>query len=203
MEKVKDLILYQVATDRHYRVGDKYEFNKSTINGQYERIFNSVYKIDQQRLCDFIYKKLEKKWFWKIKKDSLYDIAHMLEGYDVIVKELATEQVRQEMFADHPSRMHCMYLSLDKETALKNIKEFAKLPGREHMSFQVVAVKLNGVIFKAGQVYMSREGESYNYYYDKAKEYWSQKNLQDDEVKEVLFEGTAEIVEILEEINRS
>lgn len=31
MEKVKDLILYQVATDRNYKVGDKIYFGK-TLN---------------------------------------------------------------------------------------------------------------------------------------------------------------------------
>ena len=46
-----------------------------------------------------------------------------------------------------------------------------------------------------------REGESYSYYLNKAEEYWKQKNLKADEVKEILFEGKAEIVEILDEIN--
>ena len=63
-----------------------------------------------------------------------------------------------------------------------------------------VAVKLNGIIFKAGKVYMMREGESFSYYKQKAYEYWSQKNLKDSEINEILFEGTAEIVEILDEL---
>ena len=46
---------------------------------------------------------------------------------------------------------------------------------------------------------MSRESESYAHYKEKAIEYWKQKNLKDEEVKEVLFEGKAEIVEILDE----
>ena len=69
--------------------------------------------------------------------------------------------------------------------------------------FQAVAVKLNGTIFKAGKVYVSREGKSYNYYKEKAIEYWKQKGLKDEEVKEILFEGTAEIVEILAEYKQN
>ena len=42
-----------------------------------------------------------------------------------------------------------------------------------------------------------------NYYYEKAKEYWAQNHLEDVEVKEILFEGTAEIVEILDEIKNT
>ena len=49
---------------------------------------------------------------------------------------------------------------------------------------------------------MSREGQSYNYYKRKAISYWKQRGLKDDEVKEVLFEGTAEVVEILKEYTR-
>ena len=203
MEKVKDLILYQVATDRNYKVGDVLVFDSSTANGQYERVFNSTYKIKDERLCDYIYNRVNNKVFNKMKKDDLYDIAHKLEGYDVIVKELAIEEVRRKLFPEFPSRFHCMYLSQNKTTALKNIKSFASLPGRDNMTFQVVAVKLNGKIFKAGRVYMSREGQSYNYYYEKAKEYWSQSHLEDVEVKEILFEGTAEIVEILDEIKNT
>lgn len=36
--QVKDLILYQVATDRNYKVGDKYTFGENP-NGQWQRVF--------------------------------------------------------------------------------------------------------------------------------------------------------------------
>ena len=32
--KVKDLILYQISTDRHYKVGDKLEFGKLFQGGK-------------------------------------------------------------------------------------------------------------------------------------------------------------------------
>ena len=93
-----------------------------------------------------------------------------------------------------------MYLSLTREIVVKNLKSCAHSREKKGKHFQAVAVKLNGTIFKAGKVYMSREGQSYDYYKQKAYGYWSQQDLSDDEVKEVLFEGQAEIVEILEEI---
>lgn len=194
MEKVKDLVLYQVATDMDYKIGDILTFDKSTPNGQYDRVFNSTYTYGEDRLSDYVYEVAGKK-FRKFKSnEDIYNIAHKLEAYDVIVKELAIEEVRQELYPDYPSRLHCMYLSMDKEVALKNIDQFVHSKGKGKV-YQVVAVKLNGIIFKAGDVYMSREGQSYNYYKEKAYKYWAQKDPKF--VKEVLFEGTAEIVDIL------
>lgn len=200
MEKVKDLILYQVATDRNYKVGDKIVFNKDTQNGQYNRVYNSSFKLGSKRLSDEMYDVAKRKIKKFKAKEDIFTIAHKLEAYDVLVKELAIEEVRQAHFKDFPSRLHCMYLSINKELALKNIHSMATSREKKGKQFQAVAVKLNGKIFKAGRTYMSREGESYNYYREKAFDYWNQQNLTDSEVKEVLFEGTAEIVEILEEI---
>lgn len=200
MEKVKDLILYQVATDRNYKVGDIIKFNKKTNNGMFERVYNTTFLLNNIRLADELYACAERK-FKKFKnKEDIYQIAHKLQIYDVLVKELAIEEVRQIHCPDFPSRLHCMYLSLNKDIVLKNIVSMANNPERNGKHFQAIAVKLNGKIFKAGKVYMSREGQSYNYYKNKALKYWQQDNLDNSEVKEILFEGTAEVVEILDEI---
>ena len=199
MEKVKDLILYQVATDRNYKVGDKLVFDKFTPNGQFSRVFKTSFKLDGKRPCDILYN-IAGHRFKRLKKNQLYELAHILEYYDVFVKELALEEVRSESFADYPSRLHCMYLSISKDIALQNIEAMAKNREKKGSQFQAVAVKLNGKIFKAGRFYMSRESESYEQYKEKAYSYWVQKDLKDEEVKEVLFEGEAEIVEIIKEI---
>lgn len=199
MEQVKDLILYQVATDRNYKVGDKLVFDKFTPNGQFSRVFKTPFKLDGKRPCDILYN-IAGHRFKRLKKNQLYELAHILEYYDVFVKELALEEVRSESFADYPSRLHCMYLSISKDIALQNIEAMAKNREKKGSQFQAVAVKLNGKIFKAGKFYMSRESESYEQYKEKSYSYWVQKDLKDEEVKEVLFEGEAEIVEIIKEI---
>ncbi|MFQ6724247.1 MAG: DUF2441 domain-containing protein [Clostridia bacterium] len=199
--KVKDLILYQVATDRNYKVGDILTFNKDIPNGQSNRVFNTDFRLNGGRPSDEMYYVAKRK-FKKFKsKEDIYSISHILEYYDVTVKEMAIEEVRKEYFPNLPSRLHCMYLSLTKDIALRNLKSMAESREKNGKNFQAVAVKLNGTIFKAGKVYMSREGQSYNYYKEKAVSYWKKKVLKDEEVKEVLFEGTAEIVEILKEYN--
>lgn len=200
MQKVKDVVFYQVATDRDYKVGDKLLFDQSIPNGQYNRVFNSTFLKDGKRLSDTVYDSAKRK-FKKFKKtEDIYEIAHALEFYDVITKELAIEEVRQKYFEKYPSRLHCMYLSVSKQIVLDNIKNFANSREKKGKHFQAVAVKLNGTIFKAGKVYMSRQGQSYEYYKQKAYDYWSQQDVQDEEIKEILFEGQAEIVEILDEI---
>lgn len=200
--KVKDLVLYQVATDRDYKVGDVLTFNKDISNGQGNRVFNTDFRLNNGRPSDEMYAVAKRK-FKKFKsKEDIYSIAHILEYYDVAIKEMAIEEVRKELFPNLPSRLHCMYLSLSKEIALANLKSMAESREKNGKHFQAVAVKLNGVIFKVGKVYMSREGQSYNYYKQKAVSYWKQRGLKDEEVKEVLFEGTAEVVEILKEYTR-
>lgn len=197
--KVKDLVLYQVATDRNYKVGDVLTFNKDISNGQGNRVFNIDFRLNNGRPSDEMYAVAKRK-FKKFKtKEDIYSIAHILEYYDVAIKEMAIEEVRKELFPNLPSRLHCMYLSLSKDIALANLKSVAESREKNGKHFQAVAVKLNGVIFKAGKVYMSREGQSYNYYKQKAVSYWKQRGLKDEEVKEVLFEGTAEVIEILDE----
>ena len=95
-----------------------------------------------------------------------------------------------------------MYLSISKDIALQNVKSMANSREKNGKHFQAVAVKLNGTIFKAGKVYVSREAKSYEYYKEKANAYWKQKGLKDEEVKEILFEGKAEIIQILDEYTK-
>ncbi len=200
MEEVKDLILYQVATDRFFKVGDKIKFDKTINNGQYQRVYNSPFQKENIRMSDFVYSHAKRKFF-RLKRDDLYDIAHCLDFYDLTIRELAMEDVRKELYPNYPSRLHCMYLSISKDVVLENMKSMINSNEKKGTFFQAIAVKLNGKIFKAGNAYMPRTGQSYNYYREKAIEYWSQSNIQDDKVKEILFEGEAEITEIFDEFS--
>lgn len=200
--KIENEIYYQVATDRDYKIGDKLIFNKDINNGQYNRVFNTDFTINNHRLSDEIYLIAKRKFFKFRKKEDIFNIAHKLEAYDVVLKELALEEVRAEHFKDLPSRFHCMYLSISKDIALKNMEIMANNREKPGKVFQTVAVKLNGEIFKAGKVYVNREGKSYAYYKRKAIDYWNQKEVKDEEVKEILFEGEGEIIDILGEIRK-
>ena len=190
MEKVKDLILYQIVKNRHFKVGDKIIFNENTITGQYEKVFQKKYQIENIRLANLFYDFKQNK---KIVKKNIRPIAYLCDDYDLLVRELAVEKIRKEYYKERPSRLHCMYLSLSKETALINFEKSRE----KHL--QAVAVKLKGKIFKCGNFMLDRNGGSFEDYEKMAHAYWSQADVADADVKEILFEGEAEIVEILKE----
>ena len=193
--EVKDLILYQVATDRYYKVGDVLTFGE-TYNGQGNRINNSKFNNGEKSYYNLGYKYLNSKNIFK-NKNLLFEISNSLSESDFVIRELAAEEVRKELFSNYPSRLKCMFLSDKKEVVLDNLKVMYKKGFGTH--FQAIAVKLNGKLFYAKNVGLQRNGLSYGKYKDIAREYWSQDQDSNDETKEILFEGKAEVVEILGE----
>ena len=194
MAKVKDLILYQVATDRNYKAGDKFVFGED-LNGQAYHIFNTNYQVNgialhKQKTSDINNQIHTKK--------MLNDFAEALYKYDFAFRELAIEEVRQKQFPHLPSRMKCMFLTDNKESCLKNLKSFAA-KGFGSL-YQVVAVKVCGNVFYAKDIEIAKNGLSFNEYKELAVKYWSQHQNSTTEIKEILFEGEAEIVEILDEV---
>lgn len=192
--KVKDLILYQISTDRHYKTGDKLEFGKE-YNYQGQRVYNGV-KLNKRRTYDDGYSFVDSKKIFANKKLVL-DMSKQLEEYDFILREIAFEEVRKKEFKEYPSRLKCMFLIDNKEACLKNLKQF-HLKGHGSF-FQVVAVKLNGNVFYATAKHVVRAGVSYGNYFEMAREYWSQDQNSNLPINEILFEGKAEVVEIIQE----
>ena len=130
-------------------------------------------------------------------KSLVIDMAKSLSESDFVLRELAAEEVRKEKYSDYPSRLNCMFLSEKREVALENLKTFYQKGFGTH--FQAIAVKLEGRLFYARSKGLQRNGSSYGEYLRIADEYWSQDQNSTEEVKEILFEGKAEVVEIMEE----
>lgn len=195
MKEVKDLILYQVSTDRNYKVGDILSFGKK-FNGQGDRINNSKFNDGEFSYYKLGFDYINSKKMFKNKKLML-EMSKSLAESDFVIRELAAEEVRKEKFKEYPSRLKCMFLSEQKEVVLNNLRQMYKKGFGTH--FQAVAVKLNGKLFYARGVGLQRNGLSYGEYKKIAEEYWSQDQDSSEEVKEILFEGKAEIVEIIEE----
>jgi len=196
MVMVKDLILYQVATDKNFRVGDKFAVGEIP-NGQWHRVFDKNFRKDDFALFTLGFKYADSKNIFK-KKDLVIDLSKAMTEYDFILRELAAEQVRKEKYAYLPSRFSCMFLSEDKDVALKNLVEIQKR-GMGRL-FQAVAVKVSGNVFYAREIGLERKALSYSDYLQIAEKYWGQNQFSNDPVKEILFEGNAEIIEILDEI---
>lgn len=192
--KVKNLVLYQIATDRYYKIGDNLYFGKE-YNFQGERVMNGA-KLEKRRTYDDGYSFVDSKKIFANKKLVL-KLAKQLEEYDFTIRELAFEEVRKTEFKDYPSRLKCMFLIDNKEECVKNLKNFHH---KGHGTFfQVVAVKLNGNVFYATSKNVRRTGLSFEEYKQMARVYWKQEQNSKLPINEILFEGNAEIVEVIEE----
>ena len=193
--KVKNLVFYQIATDRNYKVGDKLHFGTED-NFQAYRVYNAKLSDENGTFGRQGNKFVSSKKIFANKK-LVSKLSRAADESDFVIRELAVEYVRKNKYPDKPSRLKCMFLTDDKELCLSGLKTFYK---KGHGTlFQAVAVKLNGNIFFAKDLVMPRSGLSYSEYLDIADKYWSQNQKSKAKTQEILFEGDAEIVEILGE----
>lgn len=199
MKKVKDIIMYQ-ATTRDYKVGDILEFGKDR-NYQAERVFNTNYRMEgaENGMPEmFLDQKLKKKKK-KLKHDEMKSICNILFNYGFSMRELGYEICRQLYYKNEPSRLTCMFLCEKPEEA-KCYLTTAKTKGRQNPP-KVIGVKLNGKILKTSNSFNRRDGKSIDEFITQAHDYWKGvgNDFKDTKSIEYLFEGTAEVVEILNE----
>lgn len=193
--EVKDLVLYQVATDRNYKVGDVLHFGEED-NFQAYRVWNSKLYDDKGRFAKQGYDFFQSKKIFANKK-LVKKLSKAIEEADFIIRELAIEEVRKTKYPDEPSRLRCMFLTDSKEDCLKGVKTFYQKGHGGH--FQAIAVRLNGKVFCAKEKAIGRWGLSYKEYSKLADEYWSQNQNSNVKIQEILFEGEAEVIEIMDE----
>lgn len=198
MKKVKDLIMYQ-ATTRDYKVGDVLEFGKER-NFQAERVFKTDYKMEnaENNMAEMFLSDKIKKKKKKIKLEEMKSICDILWNYGFSMRELGYEICRQLYYKNEPSRLTSMFLCEKPEEAMCYLTT-AKTKGKETIP-KVVGVKLNGKILKTSNSFNMRGGKSIDEFIEQAHNYWKGvgDDFKDTKSIEYLFEGTAEIVEIIE-----
>ncbi len=194
--QVKDLILYQVATGRNYKVGDKIHFGDEP-NGQEFNCLNLSFNKEGEPLHKLGYDNAKKGIFKN--KNLLLDMSKALSNYDFIMREFAMEEVRKQQFPKLPSRFKCMFLSEDADTCLHNLQGFINRGAGSNL--QAIKVRVNGEAHFVKDYGVSRLGLSFNEYKNEAIKYWSQDQHSTSATKEILFTGDVEIVEILKEVN--
>ena len=194
--KVKDLVLYQVATDRNYKVGDKIHFGNEP-NGQEYNCLNLSFNKEGQPMHKLGYDNA-KKGIFKNKK-LLIDMSKALSNYDFIMREFAMEEVRRQQSPNLPSRFRCMFLSEDEDTCLHNLQGFINRGAGKNL--QAIKVKVSGEAHFVKTFGITRAGLSFNDYMKEAVEYWNQDQNSSSATKEILFVGDVEVIEILKEVN--
>lgn len=191
--KLKNAILYQVATNRNFKVGDKIHFGEE-LNGQM-KIFDFIYNENGTPFHELGFKNAKKGIFKD--RELVLKMANAIANYDLFMREIALEEVRKEKFPTRPSRFKCMFLSENKDEAIKNWAMMSKkFPENQ---YQAVSVKLNGEAFYVKECGIGRPGASFNQYKQLAEKYWGQNQKSTEKTKEILFVGDAEIVEVLKD----
>lgn len=171
---------YHAVTERPMQVGQIIEFDETHHSGVWQRVME--------------------------KRELVEDILAHPEKYpepfdhhtDVAIRELAMEQVRRERFPHYPSRLSCLYVSLDPEMAITWAKWFREW-GRS--TFGVVELSIEGRIF-SGNANLCFDGTA-----DQAENrrladrYWRVDNSEETErpVPETLADGRITVVRFIRE----
>ena len=196
MKEVKDLIMYQ-ATTRDYKVGDIIKFGEGR-NFQAERVYATSYRMKDGTMPEmFLLDKIKRKK--KLSIEEMKEICNILLNYGFTMRELGMEICRQQNYKDEPSRLKGMFLCDNKEEARAYLST-AKSKGGE-LKPRVVGVKLTGKILKTSNSFNSRDGKSIDEFLEQAHNYWEgvDEDFENKESIEYLFEGIAEVIEIIEE----
>ena len=194
--KVKDLVMYQ-ATTRDYKVGDIIEFGKDR-NYQAHRVYATNYKMlgaPDDMAEQFLQEKIKNKK--KLKIEEMKTICSILWNYGFSMRELGMEICRQLYHKDKPSRLTAMFLCEKPEEA-KGYLTTAQCKGKT-TDPKVVGVKLNGKLLKTSNSFNMRGGKSIDEFIEQAHDYWNGvgDDFEDKKSIEYLFEGKAEVVEII------
>lgn len=173
--------VYHVVCDRPLQVGQKIIFDDTHHSGVYNRVMALA--------------------------ETAADVLAHPEKYplplehhlDVAIRELAMEQIRRERYPAYPSRMACLYVSLEEGPARQWAEYFARL-GRP--TYAVVELEVEGRCFvgDALNCFDGTPDQADNL--ARAQRYWQ--NAPNGEgrepIREMLVDGDIRVVRIIEEI---
>ena len=129
----------------------------------------------------------------RLTKENTYRLLEnascIISEYQMLIREIVYENVREKEFNYLPSRQRCIWLC--KEEQLEFWKR--NIGG----TFKVFKVKIGGNAFKSNNDLIVKPSESYNKIEEMAKKYWSYNKKVENEKDEYLYIGSLEILEEL------
>lgn len=177
------MLAYHVVTDRPMYVGQQIIFDEAHHSGVYQRVHDKIDTVND------IYA-----------NPARYNAETLEHHTSVALRELALEEVRQEKYPQHPSRMGCMYVSKSFEEADNWGKFFAEI-GRP--TYHIVKLEINGNCFMgdATKCFKGQLNKEENL--KLAEFYWESKidTSNQQAICEILVNGKITVVEIVKEIN--
>ena len=125
------------------------------------------------------------------KQIELLSIAneYMIE-YQLLLREIGLEKIRNELFINLPSRQKCIWLCKESQFPfwIKSIKG----------NYDIYKVRIHGNAFKSKNSLLPLPADSFNEILEKSKLYWSYDSDDENEDDEYLYVGKVELCEKIE-----
>lgn len=112
--------------------------------------------------------------------------------YMIYARELLWEQTREKFFNELPSRQKCLWLASN----LDQIKFWKEKLGSQYGDYQVLKLECIGNLHRTYEGYLTHGYASMDENTKHAMNYWS--SVDDGSNEEILFEGLAKIIEVVE-----
>jgi len=178
MEYIQDEEFYHVQRNKFYNPYPLWEEGKTYFCGKeknpYIKVFDEFSANNQQ---------------------TQEALTGAVEHYQNIIREIAFEEVRKEFFPNLPSRQRCLWVIPNEEESIDYWWQQLQSEAEQRL----LKLKLTGKIHEVSQSYIKLNYGSLDYHRYQAFKYWNGnkvKNAIND--KEVLFEGFAEVIEVVD-----
>ena len=181
---------YHVNSGEKRNIGDILIFNEKVNNGMYKSLYNNEYKIDNIDANELVIN-MKRNNKNTLTNEELNLILNTLNNDAFVLREIALEKYRCENHPNYPSRLHCLYVTPDKE----NSKKWVKILKRNNkICNQILTLELVGDLYVFDGGLMYRLNQSFDNYLKNAKEYWETTNNFKE--PEYLFYGKAKVIDV-------
>ena len=155
----------------------------------YEEVYNKKYNYNEMDANELLYNK-KKNNDYVLSKEEFELLFNTVNNDAFVIRELALEEVRKNKYPDYPSRLNALYVTKDKEDAIK-WGSILKRNGK--ICKQILTLELTGTIFIGDGNLIKRQNISYQEQIKIAEKYWNQTS---NEIEEYLFYGQAKVIDI-------
>ena len=120
---------------------------------------------------------------------------NIADHYNMLVRELIWEEIREKEFPDAPSRQRCLWL-IEDEASLNLWTK--KLATSQPSDWQTLRVAATGLAHIADATLLLGSSEALSTTRDKARSYW-RGDMSPNPEREVIFEGEIQVVDVVQQ----
>jgi hypothetical protein len=191
------LYVYHVVTRRRMDLGQIISFDKSNKNTLFHFFFEKEQLNSKgEDFIQILHANYSNDGLTMDKENA--DVAIRYVGQTIrAIREVIVEMVRLQEYPEYPSRLSCLYAAKSYEDAL----QWKELFDSYHRKvLQIVKLRVIGNIFEGdGNLLPKEDGNPFSRKIEQAREYW--KSNVENELPELLVNGTIEVVEIIDEFS--